>query len=274
MTTPAEQEPPAPSRDRGWVVLVALTVIGLVLAVLATRSAGPGQGAQPVASTSSTSSSTSVAVPTATSGPKGEDVPPTTASPTPSDPRVVESGNGRLAPVPVSGADPGGDGRVVRWSLQAEQGLDVDLDELARVVRSTLADRRGWRGADGIRFVHVPAWRVARGEPVQIRIALASPQTTDRLCAPLQTRGEVSCWQGGRVVLNSRRWLTGAPAYEGRLADYHTYLVNHEVGHGLGYGHEECAGAGRRAPVMMQQTLGVGRCWSWPYPVGDGSVLR
>ncbi|OAB88742.1 hypothetical protein AWH69_02860 [Janibacter melonis] len=274
MTTPAEQEPPAPSRDRGWVVLVALTVVGLVLAVLATRSAGPGQGAQPAASTSSSSSSTSAAGPTATSGPKGEDVPPATASPTRRDPRVVERGNGRLAPVAVRARASTGSGRVVRWSLEAEQGLGIDLDELSDVVARTLADRRGWQRADDVRLVHVPAWRVARGEPVQVRITLASPRTTDRLCAPLTTRGEVSCWQSGRAVLNSRRWLTGAPAYRGRLADYRTYLVNHEVGHGLGHGHEGCAGPGRRAPVMMQQTLGVGRCTAWPYPVGDGSQLR
>lgn len=272
MTTPAEQDPPAPSRDRGWVLLVALTVVGLVLAVLATRSAGPSPAAPapaaaPVAPTSTTTKSP-------TTGAKGEDVPPASPSPTRSDPEVVESGNGRLAPVGVRGDDSGRGGRVVRWSLEAEQGLGMDLDEVARVVRSTLLDRRGWERADGVRFVHVPAWRVARGERVQVRITLASPRTTDRLCAPLTTRGEVSCWQDGRAVLNSRRWLTGAPAYRGDLAGYRTYLVNHEVGHGLGYGHERCPRAGRRAPVMMQQTLGVGRCTAWPYPSGDGSLLR
>jgi len=69
-------------------------------------------------------------------------------------------------------------------------------------------------------------------------------------------------------VLNLARWVTGAPSYAGRLTEYRQYLVNHEVGHTLGRGHERCPGPGRPAPVMLQQTKGLAGCArnTWPYP--------
>jgi hypothetical protein len=156
--------------------------------------------------------------------------------------------------------------RVVRYTVEVEGGLGADTRELASVVSTVLTDPRGWQSADGVRFVNVPPAEAAKGAAVDVRVSLASPDTTDRLCAPLETRGEVSCHNGGRAVLNLRRWLLGVEAYGSDLAAYRTYLVNHEVGHALGHGHVVCPGAGKDAPVMMQQTYGLDGCiaWSWP----------
>ena len=95
---------------------------------------------------------------------------------------------------------------------------------------------------------------------------IVTPGTTDRLCAPLLTRGEVSCQNGNRVVLNAKRWVLGADAYGSDLKNYRRYLVNHEVGHYLGYRHVECPGGDEPAPVMMQQTKGLDGCRKNPWP--------
>ena len=101
------------------------------------------------------------------------------------------------------------------------------------------------------------------------RPLLASPTTSEAICATggLKTEGYSSCRLPGRVVLNLARWLTGVPDYGASLEEYRRYLVNHEVGHQLGHGHEACPGAGQPAPVMQQQTYGLTGCVanSWPY---------
>ena len=156
---------------------------------------------------------------------------------------------------------PRGRGLVRRFAVEVEGGLRVDRRAFAREVARTLADRRGWRQA-GYGFARVDAL------PADFRVALASPRTTDRLCAPLATRGRLSCVSGRRAVLNVLRWRRGAAPYRKDLPAYRRYLVNHEVGHLLGRYHSSCPEEGARAPVMMQQTKGVDGCTpnAWPLP--------
>ena len=182
---------------------------------------------------------------------------PQSPSPVP----VVQRGDGELAVVP-GGTAPSGAGPRTTYLVEVEGGLGVDARGFADAVDATLADPRSW-GAGGRRSLQ----RVDGGD-VDVRVALASPRTTDRLCAPLDTGGYFSCANGERAVVNAARWLTGAPSYAGRLEDYRAYVVNHEVGHALGRGHERCGAAGQPAPVMLPQTKGLGGCTAnpWPYP--------
>jgi hypothetical protein len=185
-----------------------------------------------------------------------------------SEPRVVERGDGKLTPVAIPDGvlESPPQGRSVRIGIETEGGLPVDATEFATAVATTLSDPRGWQAVDEVRFVAVSPAALTKGAKVDVRIALASPETTDRLCAPLRTRGQVSCHSGGRAVINLRRWQLGAEAYGTDLAGYRTYVVNHEVGHSLGHGHAFCAGKGEVAPVMMQQTYGLQGCTAWPWP--------
>jgi hypothetical protein len=195
---------------------------------------------------------------------------PTTAAPKPSDaPTVVQRGNGRftVVAVPASAVKEGPKtGRTVRYTVEIEGDLRIDATGYAATVARVLTDARGWQAADGVRFVDVTPKQVKDGARVDLRVSLASPDTTDRLCAPLQTRGEVSCFNAGRAVLNARRWQLGIKDYGGDLAAYRAYQVSHEVGHGLGHGHASCPGQGKPAPVMMQQSYGLKGCAPQPWP--------
>jgi hypothetical protein len=163
---------------------------------------------------------------------------------------VVVPGAGRVV----------GRGPLRRFTVEVEAGLDEDAAAFAAAVETTLGDARGWAAQLGISLQRVG------GAPASFRVILASPDTTDRLCRPLRTGGIYSCYMNGRAVVNAARWWGGADAYGDDLAAYREYVVNHEVGHALGWGHRSCPGAGRPAPVMMQQTKGVGRCTpnAWP----------
>ena len=147
---------------------------------------------------------------------------------------------------------------VVRFNVRVEKDLRIDPDEAALLVASILQSKRSW---SEVRF-HL----VGRGEQADVHAYIATPATTDQLCAPLLTEGKVSCQNGSRVVLNAARWVRGAKAYGADTISYRQYLVNHEFGHTLGRRHVSCPGRGRRAPVMMQQTKGLTGCQPNPWP--------
>ena len=183
---------------------------------------------------------------------------PTEVTPTP---QAAPSRPATLDVVP-GGSARVGTGQLFRYLVEVESSLGADGAAFARAVEQTLADPRGWTGGGRWAFQ-----RTDRG-PVDFRVVLASPDTTDRLCRPLDTGGTQSCHQGGRAVLNADRWQFGAGTYGRDLAAYRHYLVNHEVGHALGYHHRGCPEPGQISPVMVQQTIGLGGCRAnpWPYP--------
>lgn len=170
---------------------------------------------------------------------------------------------GRYEVVGGTGRAPG-PGRVVRYIVEVEDGLGVDAAAFAAEVDATLNDHRGWgKGGRTMGFE-----RVESG-PARFRVSLSSPELTDAQCAPLRTYGNRSCFNGTRAVINAGRWLAGALTYDGDLAGYRRYLINHEVGHAIGHhGHPSCPAPGAPAPIMVQQTKSLEGCTAnpWPYP--------
>ncbi len=157
---------------------------------------------------------------------------------------------------------------VRRYTVEVEPGVEASgasasIASLETAVAAALGDEvRSW--SKTIAFQQVADTRAA-----SIRIVLATPDTVDLHCgrAGIVTAGELSCWDGSRVLLNASRWARGAASFGQDIAGYRTHLVNHEVGHALGRSHAGCSGDGP-APIMMQQTNGVGTCTPnpWPFP--------
>jgi hypothetical protein len=149
-------------------------------------------------------------------------------------------------------------------------GTPVDrrlIAGFAAEIDRTLGDRRSWIAARRFRLQRVPISAHA-----DFTIFLASARTSERMCRTggLETGAYTSCRLPERVIINDDRWRGSVRGYGAPVSSYRQYVINHEVGHQLGHGHEACPGKGRPAPVMMQQTYGLKGCTanSWPYPKG------
>lgn len=100
-------------------------------------------------------------------------------------------------------------------------------------------------------------------EPVSknpdIYITLSSSETIMKKCGLPKA---LSCAElnGKYLFLNAERWFRGSKKSKLSLEDYRQYMVSHEIGHILGYDHTKCPCKGCKAPIMMQQTLGIGKC--------------
>jgi hypothetical protein len=236
-------------------------------------SGGSGAGAQPgpvapVPASASASAGGTEAAPAAESTvgtSKGEQGVRATAEKSKKKVKIPERGSGRFLRADVDGPKVGESGaRLLRYAVKVEKGLPYDPDETARAIQATLSDSRSWIGEGD--------WRlelVSDPARASFTVFLATPGTVDRYCWPLRTYGRVSCQAGNRVMLNAWRWANGADAYGSDVGAYRQYLVNHEVGHRLGHRHVGCPGRGKRAPVMMQQTKGVGSCEANPWPAPE-----
>ncbi|WP_304453562.1 DUF3152 domain-containing protein [Nocardiopsis sp. YSL2] len=176
----------------------------------------------------------------------------------------VDSAEGDMAVVEGE-SDVMGDGPLTTFAVEVEEGLPGEAEDFAAAVEQVLGDPRSW-GNDGERSMQ----RVD-GDDADVRVLLAAPDTVDRLCAPLNTNGYVSCANGNRAIINQNRWVSAVEDFEDDLETYRIYVINHEVGHTLGHGHVNCPGEGEAAPVMQQQTLSLQGCEAngWVHPDND-----
>lgn len=146
--------------------------------------------------------------------------------------------------------------KVVRYTTVVDKDVEYSSSQFAQEVDIYLADPEGWR-SKGYEFVRVDG---GSKEPKQVRVVihLSSSSFIEKQC---KLTG-LSCAElkGKHAWLNEDRWKRGAPKSRLALPEYRQYMVSHEVGHLLGYDHVECGGAGEPAPIMMQQTKGIGQC--------------
>jgi len=196
---------------------------------------------------------------------------PPSPSATPSQSRSASSGKGTgTFTTAASDGRAVGKGTIRRYKVEVEEGIGIDAQQAAAEVQNILADKRSWTadGKNGFQLVSSGSY--------DFTVRIASPETVDRICATggLITRGEVNCDVGAQVMVNSKRWTTGSPQFSGPVEEYRALIVNHEVGHRIGHGHESCPGKGKPAPAMMQQIYGLKGCVAnaWPY-TADGTYI-
>ena len=148
----------------------------------------------------------------------------------------------------------------INFSLSIESNLPIDINCLSNFITSILNDKRGWK------TVVEKEFQIVSYYDADFHIFLANPATVDEMCFPLQTNGIYSCRNGNQIIYNYFRWLSGAKDFGLDIATYRLYLINHEIGHMLGWGHTNCPSQNALAPLMMQQSKSTDGCIpnGWP----------
>lgn len=157
------------------------------------------------------------------------------------------------APAPPAGS------RTVTYDVTTRGTITADFATFKTQIHETLNDGRGWSRM-GVRFSEVSSGG-------QFTLVLAAADELPSFSSGCSA--EYSCNVGRYVIINQDRWQGATPSWNqagGSLRDYRHAVVNHETGHWLGHGHENCPGAGQPASIMQQQSIGLQGCVinSWP----------
>ncbi|SIN22044.1 DUF3152 domain-containing protein [Micromonospora cremea] len=268
-------------RQRRLALLAQLVAVVLAIgAVVTVIAEGPGghPGADRLAADEITGPPPLLAAPlppSADPSPSGSPVVPSSPPPVLRlSGAVPTAGTGRFGYDDRTGPVLGRAGELRRYRVAVESGSGEDPVAFGRAVQTALAGPGSWVDSGRLRLQQVPG-----GAARDFTVYLATARTASRMCADggvdirVGGRPYTSCRAPGKVIINLDRWRLSVPHFVSArvpLAVYRTYVVNHEVGHQLGHRHERCPGAGRPAPVMMQQTLFLNGCRvnQWPYLEG------
>jgi hypothetical protein len=212
---------------------------------------------------------------------------PAPATPPPPPP-LPTGGNGSFAVAPGGGTVIGTGQRRIRYRVEMENGIAWGdnvvwtAPDFAGRVDKILAEPLGWtlsarhpvtNGPVGLNNASWSFQRTAGGDyDVQVRLATAG--TVQRACAAvgLNVESVFSCRFGKTLMINLTRWLNGADGYPVSLDDYRSAVINHEMGHFLGFDHMRCTGPGKPGPIMMTQTIDLQGCTPNVHPfLPDGT---
>jgi hypothetical protein len=142
--------------------------------------------------------------------------------------------------------------KVIRYTTSVDPDVNYSASKFAEEIDIYLNDPDGWESR-GYEFVRVD-------KTPNVHIRLCSPHTM--LHESGCKRDDLSCAEmnGHKMYLNAHRWTSGSKVSGQDLDGYRQYVVSHEMGHILGHDHVKCPGPDQPAPIMMQQTLGIGQC--------------
>ncbi|TDB75921.1 DUF3152 domain-containing protein [Micromonospora sp. KC723] len=268
---------------RRWTVLLAAALAVAAGAGGAVSVGRPGPGPAPLVAGA------------AASAPGAVDVSPLPGSPPAATPTSDASDTAPVlqvaGPVPAAGKGSfgyddrpgptlGRAGRVQRYRVAVEHGSGEDVRDFSDQVQVALAGPGSWVDSGELRLRRVPP---GPGQAFDFTVYLTTAETAGRMCLAggvnirVGGRPYTSCRAPGKVIVNLDRWRRSVPHYVRAgvpLSRYRLYVINHEVGHQLGHGHERCPGRGRPAPVMQQQTLFLDGCTANPWPYLGGRRYR
>lgn len=144
--------------------------------------------------------------------------------------------------------------KILRYKVSIESNIKRNLKNFKKDIDNILSHKKSWK----VNFIQDDT-------NFDFEIILASANNVAKYCN-FEGLSCADTWNN-IVYINNYRWTKGAKPSQLSLKDYRIYLINHEVGHILGFGHAKPI-KNKKAPVMNQHTLGLkgGLPYQWPLP--------
>jgi hypothetical protein len=127
--------------------------------------------------------------------------------------------------------------------------------DFVRESRKYLLHRRGWNSKKGHSI------RESCDDPGVIIHCLSAKEMQKKYGRHEHLRGlSVTDSRGTPIIIDihAGNWYSPPAKFKGTTSQYRAYLINHEMGHALGYGHVEL-GEGK-CQLMAQQSKGTAGC--------------
>lgn len=149
-----------------------------------------------------------------------------------------------------------------KYDIKIPPSLNLRESLIINKIIYTLNDPRGWVKF-GYSFDYTP------NKIVDFIITIVPNKIIKKICK----FSGLSCADllNNIVYLNLEKWKVGSSKSKLSLHEYRCYQILHECGHIIGKGHLKIKDfkSGTKAPIMIQQTLGIGdlkpNCWSTDY---------
>jgi hypothetical protein len=162
-----------------------------------------------------------------------------------------------IAPSSTAPATPGAPA-AYRYCVAGRSVDDAAVGTLADRSAATLALAQGWSLGGHLAYTAVPS-----GCNFTLWLAADSQMTAFSPACNHQA----TCRVGNDVIINAARWATPPADWKGPADDYRTELINHEVGHWLGFDHPSCAPGVATDSPLSQVTLTVAGCSPSWHPI-------
>lgn len=157
--------------------------------------------------------------------------------------------------------------KLIYYTVSIENEIDYDISKFSNQIKTILDDPRGFIM---YKFIEIP--QIPLEKRATINFILSKPITIKNICNFVG----LSCSSSydGNIYINFNKWKNGAKASGLTVKYYRYYLIYHEVFHQLYFmngiytdHHEKIPKSCGKAPILIQQTLGIGNCKPNYYPL-------
>jgi hypothetical protein len=149
--------------------------------------------------------------------------------------------------------------RSYTYDIKIPPSLNLRESLIINKIIDTLNDPQGW-AKFGYHFYYNP------NKKTDFIIKIVPNKTIKKIC---KFDGLSCCDLSTNIIyLNLENWKKGSKKSKLSLDEYRCYQITHECGHIIGKGHLKIEDfkPGTKAPVMIQQTLGIGNLKPNCYP--------